>query len=94
MPLVPSMKEMNAGVIGAPSANEMSTGVNFGVPNANEMSIGVRSQLLLPKRHKRSDELPFFISLYFFHETHKRNRFFLYYQKYKTHTLGIYLIKL
>ena len=64
MPLVPSMKEMNAGVIGVPSANEMSTGVKFGVPNANEVSIGVRSQLLLPKRHKRSDKLRFFYVIF------------------------------
>ena len=79
MPLVPSMKEMNAGVIGAPSANEMS--------------IGVRSQLLLPKRHKRSDELPFLLVYTFFTKLIKETAF-LYYQKYKTHTLGIYLIKL
>lgn len=62
MPLVPSMKEMNAGVIGAPSANEMSTGVKFGVPNANEVSIGVRSQLLLPRKQSEVINFAFFIS--------------------------------
>lgn len=47
-----------------PSANKMSTGVKFGVPNANEVSIGVRSQLLLPKKTKRSDKLRVFLLVY------------------------------